>query len=350
MPTISDPVPGHHETVVTGIYIARGNDTLGPYNSLEAAALVVGGYLRADDYAARNGDPNWVSLAEFLPLSTVSRATAPAPSPATFTAGTSPHRWRPLAAAAALLLLTPLLCAWGAHWFKHPQADAHANVPTVSQDERAPGVASPPPPQAPPGPLTGSISLTPPGGVRVSAYPLAALEPVLARETADAQAARSRLDPQIEAAANERATRVSEAQAALKTLREADPADPLIASLRFANQEAKAAVKTAEDDYRYLVDERAAAAGGEFYFHGLPAPAVTTDTDAQGNFTLTMPPGDEPYAVAASGRETAGDGSVRSRYWLVRLSPAQRAGRDGLRPDDGNVSSSAAGSLIHTAE
>ena len=49
MPTLSDSVRRQPGTVVTGIYIARGQDTLGPYNSLEAAALIRGGYLHDDD-------------------------------------------------------------------------------------------------------------------------------------------------------------------------------------------------------------------------------------------------------------------------------------------------------------
>ena len=370
MPTISDSAFGHHDKVVTVIYIARGSDTLGPYNSLEAAALVIGGYLRPDDYAACNGDPTWVSLANFLPLSAVPPVTAPASSPAASTVGVPSHRWRSWGITLAILLAASLLVAGGMYWFRHRQADARANVLTAPQDERASGVASLPPaqvlpgirePEPPPaasGPLTGSISFAPPGGermplagVRVAAYPLAALEPVLAQETIEAQAARARLDPQIEAAARDQVTRAAETQAALKALREADPAAPLTASLRFANQGAKAAAKTAEGDYRYLVDERAAAAGGEFYFHGLPASAVTTDTDVQGNFTLAIPPGDEPYAVAVAARAMTEDGSARSCYWLLKLSPSQRAGREGLRLDSSNVSSSsAAESLIHTAD
>ncbi len=373
MPTISDSVLDSSEMVVTGIYIARGNDTLGPYNSLEAAALVIGGYLRPDDYAARNGDTAWVALSEFLPLSVLTRPPQPAPAPefAVPTVGTHPHRWRHLAAAFVILLTAPLLAAGGMHWFGQRRAgDRAADLPlTTTEPVLAPAVAAPvaavlPTPQAPPpapvadGPLNGSLASSLSGGgpaplpgVRVAAYPLAALESALDQENAETQVARARLDPQIEVAETERATRAAEAQAALQALRAADPHDPLLASLRFADKGAKTAVKTAEDDYRYLLDERTAAAGGEIYFHGLPEPAVAMDTDAQGCFTLTLPPGEGPYAVAARVRQTADDGTVRLRYWLVRLSAAQRAGREPVRLDDGNVSSSADGaSLIHTAD
>ncbi len=367
MPTTGQPVTGQHDEVISGIYIARGSDTLGPYNSLEAAALVTGGYLRLDDYAARNGDPAWVPLASFLPLSSVSRPAEPTPSLA---GKTHPRRWRPLASAFAILLAAPLLVAGGLRWFRHQPATFPVSIPAPAAPVPDPPATPAPAPAVLPvehevaplplasGPLNGSLSFVlpqtghvSPTGIRVSAYPLTALEPVLGPETVDARAARARLDPQIEAAAQERATRTAEAQAALQAWHEADPASPLIGSLRFASQGAKAAAKAAEDDYRYLLDERAAAAGGEFYFHGLPASEVVADTDAQGFFTLPLPPDTEPYVVAASVRQTADDGVVRSRYWLLRLSPAQRAGRESLRLDDGNASSSpAAESLIHTAD
>ncbi len=374
MPTITDPVSGHQVTVVTGIYIARGEDTLGPYNSVEAAALITGGYLHHDDYAARNGDSTWVPLADFLPpASFLPAGPTPVLTPSRpAVAPTHPHRWRRLAAAFLILLAAPLLVAGGARWFGHRQGEERSAVlppAPKAESSRAPAPLPsaavfpvvrevPPPAPVPGGPLHGSLVFPSPGGsqiplagVRVSAYPLTALAPALDQENATALAARARLDPQIEAAEAERARRTAEAQAALQAWRDASPADPLYKSLRFANAGAKTAAKTAEDDYRYLVDERTAAAGGETYFHGLPAPTVATDTDGQGGFTLTLPPGEEPYAVAACARHTADDGTTALRYWLVRLSPAQRAGHESIRLDEKNVSSAPAPeSLIHTAD
>ena len=378
MPTIGQSAAGQHAEVISGIYIARGNDTLGPYNSLEAAALVIGGYLRLDDYAARNGDTSWCALADFLPLSAVSRPAEPLPGPVLpASAGeTHPRRWKPLAVILAVLLAIALLVAGGVRWLERPRTAvpvAAAPAPVLMPvPVPLPSVTPPPPPAAEvvhpavaepaptvaDGPVNGSLSFTLPqtepvslAGVRVSAYPLSALEPALAQETADAQATRARLDPQIEAAARDRAARAAEAATALKAWHGANPADPMITSLRFASQGAKAAAKTAGDDYRYLSDERETAAGGGMFFQGLPMPEVSADTDAEGHFTLTIPPGTEPYAVAASVRRMADDGVTRIRYWLLRLSPAQRAGREPLRLEDGNASSSsAAESLIHTAD
>ena len=373
MPTISDPATSRHDTVVTGIYIARGDQTLGPYNSLEAAALIVGGYLRADDHAARNGDAAWVPLSNLLSLTALTHTDKPAPIPdfAAPVAGTHPHRWRHLAVAFVVLLAAPLIVAGGMHWFGFRRADEHppalrlpAPVQMASVPVPTPAVELLPTPQAPPpapavdGPVHGSLSYALPdggripfAGVRVSVYPLAVLEASLAPINAEAQTARARLDPQVETAMTERNARAAEAQAALQALREADPAGPLIPSLRFANVGAKAAAKTAENDYQYLLDERTTAAGGQVYFRGLPEPVLTADTDAQGEFTLPLPPGEEPYAVAACARQAADDGAVRSRYWVVKLSPAQRSGRESVRLDGGNVSfSPAAESLIHTAD
>ncbi len=376
MPTIGQPAAGQHTEVISGIYIARGNDTLGPYNSLEAAALVIGGYLRLDDYAARNGDASWCALADFLPLSAISRPAEPTPGPASPApvGEIHPHRWKPFAVALAALLAIPLCMAGGVRWFGHPRAiapvaatpaptPAPVPVPSVTPPptpaaEVVRPVVAEPVPTAADGPLHGSLSFTLPqtgdvslSGVRVMAYPLSALEPALGQKTADARAARTRLDPQIEAAARERATRTAEADTALKAWHEADPADAMTASLRFASQGAKTAAKTAEDDHRYLLDEREAAAGGGMFFQGLPAPEVSADTDAEGRFTLLLPPGTEPYAVAAAVRRTADDRVARTRYWLLQLSPAQRAGHAPLRLEDGNASSSAAAeSLIHTVD
>ncbi len=375
MPTTIDLLKGHSETLVTGIYIARGDDTLGPYNSAEAAALVLGGYLHPADHAARNGDAAWVPLAAVLAPDFAPRAEPPpaapesVPHPGRETHG---HRWRRLSAAFAVLLAVPLLVAGGARWWENrhaatdrasiqaPFAPSPAPTPSASPavvvEERP--AAPLPTPAEPDGPLRGSISLTPAdgsrtslAGLRVMAYPLAALETSLAPAATAAQTASERLDPQIEAAATERSVRATEEQAALQAWRDAAPADPMRPSLRFAYTGAKTAAQTARDNYRYLLDERTASAGGEAYLRDLPAPTVAADTDDGGGFTLELPKDDTPYAVVACARPTTDDGSTHPRYWFVKLSPAQRSGREPLRLDGGNLTSSAAPeSLVHTAD
>ena len=120
-------------------------------------------------------------------------------------------------------------------------------------------------------------------------------------------------------------------------------------SLRFAYNGAKAATRTATGNHRFLLEERAAAAGGEVYFHALPDAAVATAADDAGNFTLDLPPDGRPYVVAADAPRPAGEG--RAHYWLVRLSPEQRSGHEALRLDDGNSLASASDdSLVHTAD
>ena len=385
MPTIIDPAKGHTQLLVTGIYIARGADTLGPYDSAEAAALVLGGYLRADDLAARNGDAAWVPLAGFLPPDVPAQAGAPPPSaPASvvLTHETHPHRWRRLTAAFAVFLAVPLLVAGGARWRESrrpvvqptapptPPAAATAlpspavavplpSLPPAAGERPAAPLPSTAPVLEPAGPLHGQVSLALPdgsrtvlAGVRVMAYPLATLEPALAPAAEAARAARERLDPQIEAAATERSARLADEQAALQAWREAAPADPMRPSLRFAYTGARTAARTAEDNARYLLDERTAAAGGEVYLRALPAPAVAAETDAGGNFVLDLPADDSVYAVVACARPAAADGdAVQPRYWFVKLSATQRPGREPLRLDISNLTSSAAPeSLVRTAD
>lgn len=368
MPTTHDPASGRSEKKATGIYIARGADTLGPYNPAEAAALVVGGYLQADDFAARNGDSAWVPLAEFLPPSFRQGPAQSAAAPAAPPPGGRSPRWWPLALAILALAAAPFLVAWGVGWYEGRLAAAPAaarpvptQVPTSTPAASpaptlaavtTPAAAVPPPAPAPEsnGPLRGALD-APQAGVQVAAYPLEALEAALAPTLAAAHAARERLDPSINAAAAELSARAAEEETALKALNDAASSDPLRRSLRFAYDGARTATRTAADNARFLREERTAAAGGETLFRALPTPAVTTGTDPAGSFTLDLPPDGQPYAVAASVPQTAPDGSVRVRRWLVRLSDGQRNGHMPLRLDDDNaLSSASADSVVHAAD
>lgn len=362
MPTAKDLAASRSEKKATGIYIARGDETLGPYNPAEAAALVVGGYLHADDHAARNGDSAWVPLAEFLPPPSKSlKPERPA----------APPRWRRLAVVFLLLAAVPFLVAGGVKWFEAhraprlPLAGSPSPTPVPSATLAPTPVAvvppvaeapTPPPTPVPDGPLRGSLSLVAPDGrsvsaegVRVRAYPLEVLETALAPTVAAAQVARARLDPQVDTAAAELATRVAEEQTALQAWQGADANDPLRSSLRFAYNGAKTAARTAAGNHRFLLEERAAAAGGEVFFRALPEPTVAMAADDAGNFTLDLPLDDRPYVVAADAPRPAGED--RARRWLVRLTPAQRSGHETLRLDDGNSLSSASDdSLVHAAD
>ena len=371
MPTTIDPITGHSQTLVTGIYIARGDDTLGPYTPAEAAALIASGYLQPTDHAARNGDAAWVPLAGFLPPDSVPGTEPPPAPPETVVQPAHeahPHRWRRLSVAFAVFLTVPLVIAVGARWWEGRAATRTAVLPPPPP-ARMPAVVVPSLPVAEHpapspvqeeigGPLRGSISLASPdggrtafAGVHVMAYPLAALETALAPTVAAAQAARERLDPQIEAAESERSARAADEQTTLQAWHEAAPNDPLRSSLRFAYTGARTATQTAEDNLRFLLDERTAAAGGDIYFRSLPGPAAVAETDAGGRFTLDLPADDTPFAVMVCARPAANDGTVHPRCWIVRLSPSQRSGREPLRLDDSYLTSSAATeSLVHTAD
>ena len=130
---------------------------------------------------------------------------------------------------------------------------------------------------------------------------------------------------------------------ARQALLDAAPASDLDASLRFAHDQARAAVKDAENDCRYLLDQRAEAMRGDVYFRELPAATATVNTNAEGEFSLDLPLG-EVFAVAACVRQPA-----RMHYWLVRI-PAKDEERKTLVLSDGNETSSGSpGSLILTA-
>ena len=363
MPTAQDPAAAFSEKKRTGIYIARGAETLGPYSLAEAAALVVGGYLHADDFAAHNGDSAWVPLADLLPPALRERPAKvdPAPPP-------PPPRWRRLALAVVLLAAVPLLVAGIVRWAENRRVNSQvvqalpsptplpAATPAATPVPAPPAEVVPPPaaetPTPPPptpepgGPLRGSLAV-PVAEVRIAAYPLEPLENSLAPTLSAAQAAHARLDPSVDAAAAELATRTAEEQAALRALNDAAPSDPLRRSLRFAYNGAKTATRTAADNHRFALNERAAATGGEVFFHALPAPAVTAETDAAGTFVLDLPADGQPYIVAAS--VPTSDGSTRR--WLVRLSPAQRSGHAPLRLDDSNtLTSGSEDSLVHATD
>ncbi len=194
--------------------------------------------------------------------------------------------------------------------------------------------------------LSGVIRLVSPDGiptplaaVPVRAYPFQDLAPHLEKKKAAVQTELDRLAPLIAAAGSEKNARLAAERNARQTLLDAAPGSELEPSLRFAHDQSRAGVKAAENDCRYLLDQRAEALKGETYFRELPEAAATVSTNAEGEFTLDLPPG-AAFVVAASARE---------RYWLVKVSTAGAEPKPLVLSDGNEASSGAPESLILTA-
>ena len=365
------------------IFISRGDATLGPYSLGEAGQFVRSGYLKADDWAARDGDNAWTPLSTLLAAEPAAAVSPPEPA-APARVGVQRSFWT--GAAALCVVLVPAVWMhrlWGR---QTPAPGPRQSLASALPRAPSPPVALPTPPVpdvphspvavqpmtvAPspeqstpastatpdeePGPLDGIIQTTTPDGssvgcadVKVSLYALDTLAPYLAEKKARARAELDRLTPEIAAAEVERTARIAAERAALKAFLDAAPADPLRPSLRFEHEQAVIAVKTADDDYRYLLDQRRDAAGADFYFRDLPDPLVTTRTDQAGRFTLALPPGRE-FVVAARARQDTG-GKARPGDWLVKVAPA--AGRSvNLSLDNHNATAAgSSASLIQTTD
>ena len=380
------------------IYVARDEDTLGPYTSDEVIALLKTGILWADDLAAREGDAAWAPLSTFVPAGTVLD-----PVPVDHEVSAAPER-RHLNKAALFATLGILLIV-GVCLVKFWPAAAPLARPvvprqTVSNRSAEIPLPSPPKPQAvfsvtpkravpslvvtipllstpsptsaplaeaaiphdvsTPAPaakacrLTGTISLAAPGGeplkfagVRVLAFSLESLQPLLAQNDARVQADLSRLEPQLKAAEAEKNARQEAAKSALQDSLDAAPSNPLYGALSFAAKQARMDVNTAQANYQYLLDQRAEAMDGNFYYRDLPAPLAESQTNPDGVYTLDLPAGGQ-YAVAARVSQTGIIGT-QTHYWLVKTQ-LQDGVKASLPLTEHNAASSdSADTLMHTA-
>ena len=361
--------PGFDQSM--SIYIARGDATLGPYDPNEAARLIRFGLLFPDDFAARNGDPTWVPLVTLLPSEIVVPPMTVRPAQGE----TKIHKsGRPVALILlAVLILGGLLVATLRPFSVHPthppgkaKSATTAPIAAVEPPKKA-DAASPSPTLPARNPETiatpadkscrlgGTVVLKNPDGtsdkfadIRVMAYLLSDLAPTLAEKKARVQTELDRLAPQIAAAEQERAARNAAERDALQAYLNAGPTDDLRSSLRFAHEEAKSELRTAEDDYRFFLGKRRDAMDGEFYFQDLPVPMAETRTNSEGEFALVLPSGGQ-FAVAASVRQTTVEGP-RLHYWLVKISLEDGTSKTLVLGNNNVASAEAAESLIQTAE
>lgn len=341
------------------IYIARGDDTLGPYTPGEAVELIKTGYLQSDDLAARNGDVAWVALSSLL---LVQAASPNLPDALDVNlAGRRPRRLRLLALMLAvvvaaflargvprsLLPTNPLRSQPSLQWSGPPV------LPPVDIAGVKPAVNAPisSPVNKEPVRLSGVIRLVSTEGtpitlatVRVRAYPLRELMPYLGKVKAEVQAELDRLTPLIEAAESEKSFRITAEANARQALIATDPADDLEPSLRFTFDQARAAVKDAENDCGYLRGQRRETSRGEVYFRDLPDAVAMANTNQEGEFTLDLPPG-EAFAVEASVPQGA-----RTLYWLVKISTENEGQKPIVLSDDNVASSGSPESLILTKD
>ncbi len=377
------------------IYIALDDDRLGPYTPEEVTQLVECGCLSPDDYAARDGDTNWVPLSNFLAPPRKSAGVTNVP------VAPAPRRWRrPLLLGGLLMLTLVAVASLRMSRRTKDNANRQASAPQVSgpvfratiPDARdlpdlsppepsqaveprssdlppatevrtpdpLPTVATQPPDLLPPavkpgGRVSGTISLAGKDGsvgrprtLTVRVYLLKDLEPYLAQKKAAAETEIARLAPQIEAAEAERNTRVAAEQSARQALIDTSPSNELYASVQFAHQQAKGAIKTADDDVKYFRGQRSVVTSGEFYLYDLPPAVATAETDTRGEFTLDLPSGG-PFAVVAADFQDTVEGT-HARYWVMEVSFADANAQTLSLTDANTTSAPATASLIQTED
>ena len=182
------------------IYIARGEDTLGPYTPEDAVALMQIGLLAADDLAAREGDAAWVPLTALLSQAGVSVTTGQ-------TGRTSVEAKRRLRASLTILPLAVLLLVGVAFWWRSQPPSASVVPPeqarsstlsrltavippsSVAKPAATPLVATAKPsPTPPPKPADAAVVMSPtvvpsptPGNVAVAVPPEMLLRHFLAK-------------------------------------------------------------------------------------------------------------------------------------------------------------------------
>lgn len=146
------------------------------------------------------------------------------------------------------------------------------------------------------------------GSVPVSLIPLSALQPHLDQKKASATSALQEIEPRLSATKKNLDT-VTEAWSAAVTGHGTD----VLERLKFA-QEQKQAI---ESEYALILEKYNQILSGGYYFDEMPAPAATTQTNADGWFRINVPRTGE-FALAAAAHRTAGD-HVDSYYWLLKL-------------------------------
>jgi hypothetical protein len=157
------------------VFIARGEESSGPYTMDQVRAYLAEGLLRPDDLAYHDGLEGWTPLSEVVGEAPTDAFVEPQPADAPAKPAAAPQRKKKLIMAAAVLGLFVLCGGIAAAWLIKKQADdkafaeaekRRANQPkTIITPGARPGpVTLPKPPDAnatlPPDP--GTLPVTPP--------------------------------------------------------------------------------------------------------------------------------------------------------------------------------------------
>lgn len=106
----------------------------------------------------------------------------------------------------------------------------------------------------------------------------------------------------------------------------------------------EAATPTCNEIMNYLESSNCS----EFYFNGLPAAALTTQSDAAGEFSLRVPDG-KSYVLAAHTTRVVGTGT-EDYYWLVRIPEFALKGEKLLLSNETLSTGASPISLFHVSE
>jgi hypothetical protein len=99
---------------------------------------------------------------------------------------------------------------------------------------------------------------------------------------------------------------------------------------------------------RELVARLGVFDSGTFYLEGLPSPVKVATTDADGEFSLTVPGEGGPYVLAAHTQRQVVD-ETEEYAWLIRVPPEALNGSKVLLSNDTMTTSSSPLSLLHTS-
>ena len=218
------------------------------------------------------------------------------------------------------------------------------------------------------------------GLVEVGLFPMATLEPFLAKRVTEQPSEVASLKPLIAAAKAE----VSRLASLIETMEAAkrrldtveftafkaalnakfgtpgyDAADKKYKAAQDEAQEAKAAypkpqelgqdaLDKANEAQRKLEAEYSYVYSGAFYFGLLPVPVRVTKTNSDGRFSLQIPAEGE-FAIGATASRLVGE-SVEHYYWLLRVRSQPGQTQTIMLSNDNKTSSSSRDSLIQTTE
>ena len=351
------------------IYVTRDGTTHGPYTEIQAREYLKQGIFSDDDLACHEGASEW------QPLSTLIRSPAnfgKAKQPAVERSQANPYS--PLVVFLAgffgvTLAGGVLMLGW--QFFLRDKIKKTEMVSFSAKPTPAEIVSTAPksPPtetvSAPAKPtiveklfdrkcdLSGEVFIVTKGGqnyklglVPISLFSNEAIQPYLDEKKKVAAAELARLKPLVTAAKSDSDRKEIAERAAFDAYLNADYSSPNRNKLDAAHKLAQDQASKAQSAYFELIRQQSRYLSGHFYFSDFPKPLVTSQTNADGRFTIEIPAKGE-FVVAANAKRSVGDSTERY-FWLIKVSLDGDAKKAIMLSNNNLTSESAPDSLIQT--